>query len=459
MRLVPWVLCLLLASACCTETGPDAGGTGSGSSSGSSGNGWKIVTLDASDGGDDSDLALSVGAFDTVGVAYFLGQPQPAGSDYRPYQIRYVQYVHGNVTPPSLVDTVDLPQYGLGLAIQPSGLPAVAYLGGAPYGGDAGAGSTYWAQSQALVSYQQANGSWVPSIANNAQGNPLAQTADGGSTSYMVMEQPIVLGLFPAIGFDSAGVTYDYFRDVNFGQNNKDYTASNIDGEVGGPGAWNLEWAFAGTTWTFDGTPVYGLGGHNQLAMANGEPALVCDEFESGGGDNGSGTHVDFLLRLGSTPANNWSVPQRIIDAQFTQTGPSIAWDPTFGYAVAVYDTGASQLLFTSSTDGYTWAKADDVYAGAAGWYPSIAISPVTHAPAIADFLCSTVAGVTTLQQCPATQQAVEVRSYSGGAFGPGVAVDPAGGFEPKLGFLSTGKMVIAYRQLPSYDLVLAVQQ
>ncbi len=50
-------------------------------------------------------------------------------------------------------------------------------------------------------------------------------------------------------------------------------------------------------------------------------------------------------------------------------------------------------------------------------------------------------------------------RSWSGGAFGQSAAVDPAGGFEPKLGFLSTGKMVIAYRQLPSYDLVLAVQQ
>jgi hypothetical protein len=176
-----------------------------------------------------------------------------------------------------------------------------------------------------------------------------------------------------------------------------------------------------------------------------------------------TGQNVDFLLRLGPTPANNWTVPQRILDVGATQTGPSMAYDPTFGFAVAVYDTGSAfdtssedELLFTSSTDGFSWTKPADVYSGAGGWYPSIAISPVSHQPAIADFLCSNQPNTTV---CSPGEQAIEVRSYASGSFGPGAVVDPAGGFEPKIGFLSTGKMVIAYRQLPTYDLVLAVQQ
>jgi hypothetical protein len=463
MKITPWLLGLSVLAACSPGNGGDGGGTtgtSSSSSSGGSGNGWKIVPLDTSDGGDASDLALAVGPNDTVGVAYYLSQPTPDGGTFQPYQIRYVQYpTTGQPTTPSVVDTVVHPQYGLGLAIQASGLPAVAYLGGAPYGPMA----NYWIQSQAVVSYQQAGGTWNLEVTNNAMGNPeVAQTADGGMTDYMVSGMEIVVGLFSQIGFDSKGTAYDFYRDINFAQSigtTSDYGSSDIEGEVGGPTAWNLEWAFAGNTWVFDGTPPLGLGGHNQLVMANDQPAIVCNEFSQTAGDDTTGLNVDFVMRLGPNPANNWTVPLRIIGTGKNGTGPSIAWDSTFGYAVVVYDNDASKLLFTSSPDGVTWQGQDDVYAGAGGWFPSVAISPITHKPTIADFLCSNVPGPTSISQCPASQEAIEVRTFTGNSFATGAIVDPAGGYEPKIAYLSTGKMVIAYRQLPTYDIVLAVQQ
>jgi hypothetical protein len=455
MKITPWLLPVFTLAACGGgggSTGTNGSPTGGGSTGGSGGSGWTIVPLDASDGGDQSDLALAVGPGDTVGVAYYLSQPQPATSDFQPYQIRYVQYAAGAVTAPTIVAGegdagIAHPEYGLGLAISPSGQPAVAFLGGASYG-TGSAASIYWPQSQAMVSYQQANGSWTQEVADNAQADQVAQTVNGvndGMTDYGATGV-VVLGLFSAIGFDSTGVAYDYFRDVHFGQSigtTGDFAAANINGEIGGPTSWQAEWAFAGNTWVNDGSTVLGLGGHNQLVMANDQPAIACDEFDSSAGDNSSGQNVDFTMRVASMPLSDWSLPQRILSVGATQTGPSLAFNATFGYAVTVYDTTKDQLLFTSSTDGVTWAKADDVFAGPGGWFPSVAISPVSNKPAIADFLCSNQPGPTAIGECPTTEQAIEVRAFSGNSFSPGAVVDPAGGFEPKIGFLSTGKMVI----------------
>jgi hypothetical protein len=470
MKITPWLLSLSLLAACSgnSSTGGGNGTTSSSSSSsGGSGNGWTIVPLDTTDGGDDSDLELAVGPGDVVGVAYYKAYVGDAGTDFNPYQVRYVQYANGKVSAPSVIDTISHPAYGLSLAIQSSGLPVVAYLGGASYGMGAAA-SIYWVNSQALVAYQQAGGTWTQQVANDAQHDMPAQMVNACPTLSMTDYGAAgvgVLGLFPAIGFDSKGTAYDYFRNVHFGQSigtTSDFASSDINGEIGGPATWTDEWAYAGNIWNYDGAVQLGLGGHIRMAMVHDQPALVTDEFSSSAGDNNSGENVDFMMRLASTPTSDWSCPQRIISAGATWTGPSMAWDATFGYAVTVYDAVATKLLYTSSTDGVTWPgtnNVDDVYAGAGGWYPSIAISPVTHKPTIADFLCSNVPGPTAIQQCAPAQQAIETRTFTGGSFAAGVVVDPAGGFEPKIGFLSTGKMVIAYRQLPTYNLVLAVQQ
>ncbi len=465
---------LLLGSACCNSgggggTGGNTGGTGGTSGGTSGGNGWNIVTLDAADGGGSplDDLEIAVGPNDVVGVGYLQDSLTQSVQGNELYDVRYVQYTpsSGAATQPQVIDDIqDL--YGVSVALSPSGQPAVAYLGGQPFGGAAKA-SHYWYASAAIVAYQNGT-TWTKQTADDGKADPDGPTTMGTQTNVTSPYQatgPSVVGLYSALGFDSKGVAYDYFRDVLFGQSiggNSDFGSSRIDGEVGGPTAWTLEWAFLGTTWSLDGNPVLGLGGHLHLVMANDEPALVTDEFGQSGGAESSGQNVDFVMRLGP---NHWSAPVRVFTADDTQTGPSLAYDPSYGYAAVVYDQGSNrnQLLFSSSKDGTTWSAADDVYGGSGGWYPSVAIDPTRGAPAIADFLCSTQSGIGNLQSCPASQRAIEVRTLQGVAWGQPETVDPAGGYQPKLAFLSTGKMVIAYRQLDAKGkvgpLVLAVQQ
>ncbi|HUB05756.1 MAG TPA: hypothetical protein VMB50_02085 [Myxococcales bacterium] len=473
-------LALLGASSCCSGGGGTGGSGSSGGSAGgtSGGAAWDIVALDASpDAGSAlDDLALAVGPGDVVGVAYLQDslQASDAGDDW--YDVRYVQWAAGTAGQPQEIDRVHADDlFGIALAFAPGGTPSVAYLGGAPYGGAQGA-SHFWYESSAMVA-TQAGGSWTAQPADDGLNDPDGPTQMGPSGSCSASSCPAqgccspypgtgpsVVGLYSALGFDSHGTAYDYFRDIGTGECDSGSAtpcgASRIDGEVGGPGDWTLEWAFLGNTWQNDGVTVNGLGAHLHLVMANDVPALVTDDFGDGPGAQSGGQNVDFLTRLGP---NHWSVPQQIISAGDTQAGPSLAWDPTYGYAVAVQNLELHQLLFTSSPDGVTWpAQPSDLAGDSGGWYPSVAISPVTHQPSIADLFCSTQPGASALAQCPADERFLELRSLQGASWAAPVTVDPAGGFLPKLGFLSTGKRVVAYRQLYGQGkvgaLVLAVE-
>ncbi|HUB05755.1 MAG TPA: hypothetical protein VMB50_02080 [Myxococcales bacterium] len=479
------VTALAIAAGCCAlDCGGGGGGTNGTTSSGGNPGGnnggcgaplkWNLVTLDGTaDGGSAlDDLEIAVGPNDVVGVGYLQDTTNGAatGQDAGTYDVRYVQYdsASGTASQPQLIDQIQN-TYGVSVAISPSGQPAVAYLGGPPYGGAGAGASHYWYNSAAIVQYQNAGGAaWTSQTADDGMADPDGPTTQGGQanvTSDYQATGPSVVGLYSALGFDSTGVAYDYFRDVLYGQSigtSSDFGSSRIDGEVGGPTTWTPEWAFLGNTWDYEGGPVLGLGGHLHLVMANDQPALITDEFGQSAGAESGGQNVDFLMRLGP---NNWSVPQRIISVFDTQTGPSLTWDKSYGFAATVFDqgTGKNKLYFASSTDGKTWSTPDDVYAGSGGWYPSVAINPTTGTPAIADFFCSTSSGVSNLASCPKSQRSLEVRTLYGVSWCTAQQVDPAGGYQPKLAFLSGGNMVIAYRQLDAQGkpgpLVLAVQQ
>ena len=78
-----------------------------------------------------------------------------------------------------------------------------------------------------------------------------------------------------------------------------------------------------------------------------------------------------------------------------TQTGPSLAYDPTLGFAIAIVDKGQDALYFTRSVnDGKTWSEKDPVYqSGSGGWYPSLSINPDSHDPSIAFYICARAGG------------------------------------------------------------------
>jgi hypothetical protein len=391
-----------------------------------------ITTLDSSSMDPNLYLATAIGPNDRVGVAYFKAD---GGSNY---EIRYIEWQNGVVAPsqklpPSGSTTGNAVQrvFGLSLAFQSNGQPAVAYLGG----GDDGTMSPYWYQSDTAVSFRQANGTtWVEDIAARMStdgptlcGNPVSDNPSG-----------FVVGLFPALKF-MGSTAYVAYRDVHTGQfPQQDWNGSDLKLATGSIGSWIRQPIVCG------GNDKKAYGGHNQMVIgAQGQLAMVSDEiFDSA---DGAGTNVLFHQRNadGSWSSTPWNAP--VMQIANTQRGPSLAYDSALGYGIAVVDRTTNTLLFTSSTTGAVWAQQDPVFqSGTGGWYPSVAIDPSVHEPHIAFTFCSTQPGIAE-GACPASERQLRVAYRVLGNWRQSV-IDPEGGVLPKVGYLSTGKRVIVYR-------------
>ena len=147
-------LCFTLALTACKggdETPPDGGVKPDGGSEQNSP--FAKLTLDET-ASDLLPLSLAVGPGDVVGIAYFF-RVTPTSPDY---EIRYLQVSGGMASPAEKVATVQR-VYGLSLAFDSSGRPAVAYLGGASDQ------STFWFQSDMAVSFRTGANQWTESIA------------------------------------------------------------------------------------------------------------------------------------------------------------------------------------------------------------------------------------------------------------------------------------------------------
>lgn len=434
-------------AACPSPSGGGDGGTGgtTGGSSDGGGGGVQIANL-TSDPSQAQSLALAVGPSDQLGIAYFQSLDAGVGGN-QSYEIRYLEWSKGQLTGPETISTVQR-TLGLSVAFDPAGHPAVAYLGGHPYGGpsDGGNVSNYWLQSEAMVAYRQSGGSWTEETAMDSLNDPVTPGNPYQATGN------VVLGLWPALGF-SGTTAFTVFRDVHFAQFPTDWKDSDMKSANGGPASWNDEVALVGGT---NSNEFQGIGDHNALAMAAGQPAVICDEASTGDGQNGGGQNVDFVMRA---DGGVWSAPQRLLSVHDTQTGPALAWDPQAGFAVAAIDADPSinALTVVTSPDGQSWSAPDPVYqSGTGGWWPSIAFDPTTHAPAVAFYLCSLESGVPK-GSCPASEQSLDVMAKRGVSWQL-EPIDPAGGYLPKIGFLSDGTMAIAYRSLADGHLLLATK-
>ena len=153
-----------------------------------------------------------------------------------------------------------------------------------------------------------------------------------------------------------------------------------------------------------------------------------------------------------------WTPGATVQSISNTQSGPSLAWDATLGFGIAVVERSQSALTYTSSTEGTTWTSPDPVFqSGTGGWYPSLAVDPVNHEPAIAFSVCSPRAGQSE-GSCQPAEDELRVAQRIGDTWRQ-TLVDPEGGFLPRLGFLSTGKRVVAYRHPTTGILTLAVER
>jgi hypothetical protein len=441
MRQHAWGLCLMLALAGCK--GDDEGGGGGGGNNDAGTNPvdpnkdspFQRFTLDPA-ATDLQPLSLAVGPGDTVGVAYFfrVGDTQ--------YEIRYVQTGRdGRVSTPETITTVKM-VYGLSLAFDGNGRPAVAYLGGAE-----DPNASFWFQNDQEVAYRNASGQWVKKVAVRESGE--AKAADS------VSNEGTVVGINPALVFNGAQAIVAY-RDVHHGQSGRqDYEASDLEVAVGGPDSWTHAVVSA------SGNNKQGYGGHIHMVMADGQPALVHDKVEDSA--DGQGKNVLFQRR---NTNGTWTAALQVQAVSNTQRGASLAWDPVLGFGIAVVERAANRLTFTSCqgtsasrcTAQGDWTEPDPVYAsGTGGWYPSLAIEPTRHEPSIAFYICSNASGVNE-GGCNPNDDELRVTTRIEGNWREAL-VDAEGGWSPKMAYLSTGQRVIAYRAPGTGALKLAVER
>jgi len=297
-----------------------------------------------------------------------------------------------------------------------------------------------WAQSDLAVSYRNAPGSWTENIA--------VRRSNEAATGNALADSGFLVGINPAIVF--AGTkAYVAYLDCHNGQfGRQDYESSDLELAEGGPTSWTPR------NLAMSGDTKAGYGGHISLVLGlGGQPALVHDQVPDSA--DGRGRNVLFQRR---TSAGTWTAPAVVQTVLDTQLGASLAWDSQEGYGIAVVDRTSNKLTYKSSKDGTQWSEANPVFqSGAGGWYPSLAFDPVHHEPHIAFYVCSNNASANE-QGCDARVDELRIAAFIEDTEWRDVLVDAAGGWGAKLGFLSTGKRVVAYRDVGSGGVKLAVE-
>lgn len=439
MKRHAWLLGAALALGCGggKPANPDAGSKPQ-DDGGTTDSAFVLLTVDTepSEQTAISNIAMAVGPEDRIGIAYYVKVND------KDFELRYREVQDGQVQATAEKIATVQRVYGVSLAFSPSGQPAVSYLGG---GSDQ---SVFWLQSDLAVSYRNANGTWTERIAvtkgdEAVAGNPVSDTG------YLV-------GLNPSIVFSGSQALVVY-RDGHNGQfPQQDWAGSDVELASGGPTAWQHRVVASG------GDQKGAYGGHLQMLMAGDQPALVFDQ--AFGAADAPGQNVYFQRR--NPDGTTWTPPVQVQAVGNTMLGASMAYDPTVGFGIAAVDRSSSRLTLitcagttgTKCAAAGDWTIPDPVYqAGSGGWYPSLAFDPKTHDPSIAFHICSLEAGRNE-GSCSPSDDALMIATRVEDQWRR-VTVDTAGGWSPKLAFLSTGQRVVLYRTGNTQALTLAVER
>ena len=388
-----------------------------------SASGFTLTDLDAS-ALDATYLSMAIDRTqDRVGVAYFTNAGTQTLVGVPDYDLKYLEWRAGVTSTPQKIRTVQR-LVGVALGFDPAtNEPVVSYLGG---GSDT---SLFWLQSDAVLNRRTAGVTWTETA--------VATMGNQVTCNNPISDRGFLVGLWPTFTWDSTGKLYFAYRDAHQGQSGvQDWEGSDLE-------LW--ETGFPPTVGTCL-APGDGAGGHSQLVMGlNDQPAIVYDRMPTGA--DVAPANVYFQRR---TAAGTWTPRSSLITLSNVQSGPSLAWDAQEGFGVAVQDRSTNQLLYFSSLDG-NFGASDLVFgAGSGGWFPSLAMDPVNHEPAIAFTVCSPQDGVSE-SSCLTSQDELRVAQRSGTRWNQ-VVVDVGGGAMPKLGFLSSGKRVVVYRTPPAID-------
>lgn len=382
-------------------------------------------------------MDMAVAPDGRVGIAYFVDLGLPMGANENDYELRYQEWNAGAISEAEKVRVVQR-VFGVSLAFLANGQPAVGYLGGD--GVTLMGVSEFWHQSDAAISWRSANGTWTEEIVAKHSADAVG-SQPANDVGYLV-------GLSTTIA-SGGGETFVAWRDSHNGQNTTDWSGSELEFAEGGMGAWTPSVVISG--WN----DKQGWGGHLDMVVAEGRPAIASDSVF--GGPDSAGQNVYFSRRrMDGTWAPVVTVIPMVGD---TQSGASLAYDATHGFGIAACDRTQDALYFSrSQNDGATWSEPTPVYqAGTGGWYPSLSINPLTHEPSVAFYICSKAAGANE-GSCIAGDDELRIAERIGGIWRPHT-VDVTGGWHPKLAHFADGRRVVVYRHPTSGAVNLAVEK
>lgn len=425
------------------NSGVGGGGEGGGGNGGGGGNDpYERFTLDNS----FSDRFYMDMVVDKtrnrVGVAYFAGRGEipftylpgdagiafdaGSGVDAGSYELKYVEWEDGQVRAPQRVD-VTRRLVGVSIDFHPTtGEPAIGYLGG---GNDM---SVFWDNSDAQLAVRSGGTTWTSSTAARTGyqvmcGNPVSDNPGGD-----------IVGLWAAIAYSSTGTLWYCYRDVHSGQYpQQDWAGSDVECVNGSPGNWQRECVYPA------GNMKDGPGGRIDMTMVNDQPCISWDNAL--GGADTRGQNVQVQCRNGTV----WSSTRAAHTISDVQSGGSIAYDPTEGLGVAAVDLTDNILRYAKKTlAAPSFGFPDPVYGdGTGGWFPSLAMDPVAHEPAIAFYVCSPTSSQTAANCLPSYDGVrVTQRNSITNDWSTPEVVDDVSATVIRLGFLSDGRKVIAYR-------------
>lgn len=432
---------LVVAAVSCSGTPPGSDGGTGGRGGGTGGGGgaltpFAVMDLDPT-AREATYFAMAYdAASERVGVAYFTPRGTETVLGTPDYDLKYVEYNRGVVSAPQ---TIRFVQRKIGVAVvfdHVTGEPRVASLGGSPefVVGE----SIYWFQSDAVLNERTNGTTWTERV--------IVTTGGQVSCGNPVSDRGLLVGMWPALAVDRNGKLYFAYRDGHDGQfGPQDTWGSDLElWEGTPPGGMTGRCLIAG------GNNKQAWGGHNQLTMgADNQPAIVSDRMLKSW--ETSAQDVYFQKR---NPDGTWTTPGLVAAVADTQTGPSLAWDSVKGYGIAVLERATNQLGYLSSADGVNWTTQDPVFgSGSGGWYPSLAMDPINHEPAIAFYVCSVKPGSTeTSCSVDGDELRITQRNDVSGRWRE-VTVDTGGAYAPQLGFFATAtasRRFVVYRVPPS---------
>ncbi|HET6981672.1 MAG TPA: hypothetical protein VFI53_06000 [Myxococcaceae bacterium] len=354
--------------------------------------------------------------------------------------------------------------FGVSVAYQANGQPAVAYLGGPPDFTE-----TFWFQNDAAIAYYQ-GGRWVEQVAAANSSPPVSGSAPSDNGK--------IVGFYPALIFEGNNAVLAY-RDAHFGQSagTGDWNSADLEMAVGGPTTWtpvalleagNSKRAYGGHSRIIYGAKTLSSGLRGAAVISDRAPSapdtfgqdIEFSEQQSDGTWASCGalqplTNVDTPSILGSNGAT--ILPN-------TQSGPSIDYRDNFGYAVAVTDRSQNGALFTSCAANTNclqpggWDTLDPVFQrGSGGWYAAAAISPDGD-PSVAYYVCSKLAGRNENNCTPDHYLAVANRGLSQVWSDHEVIVDTGAVFQTRMVYIGK-RRVIGYRNGASGVLQIAVEK